>query len=1084
MKTAAKIAGKFVEEQGCADMTQVKRLIRASAGSGKTFQLSVHFLRQLFLGHRPETILATTFTRKAAGEIQGRVLLRLADAASNPAEAKSLSEFVAPAKVTTETAKALLADLTRHLHRLRVCTLDSFFQQVARSLTLELGLTPGWSILDDHTDAELREQAIDAVLSQQMPQDAQQLMHMLAKGRSKRSVRDLINDTVSQFHELYLQTSPEAWEQLPRHHRLTQDQRAISLHHVEGAPLPDDKRAAAAKTEDLARFCSDKWQDFLTRGIAGKLAAGETSFYKKDLPDELIEAYEPLISHARAEIIDQLVLRMKGIRNLISRFDTEYRRLRDDRGWLKFGDVTRVLAQSVNAATGHRMNFRLDSTIRNLLLDEFQDTSADQWQILRRLEDSLQNHDESSFFCVGDDKQAIYGWRGGVADILEEVRTSVGGIETTPLDMSRRSSSAVIETVNKVFQNIKMHNNLGEYKSVVIDWSSRFPVHSTAKSKMPGYTCFRTSPEFEGDSSDEKKAQWFRWVAEQIRDLHTQTPGAEIGVLTRKNGSVARLVHELSLLDVRASEEGGTPPTDSPAVLALLSLLHLASHPGCKVSQYHVALSPFGPIVGLTAWDDLKLATDVAAGIRARLMDDGYGKTLQWLSESVRPHCNARDVLRLQQVVSEGWRFDATPSLNSADFVRLLENSKYQKSEPAPVRVMTIHQSKGLEFDIVVLPELKEGLFRSPPVAFTGPSPVESPDRVCVWANRDIWPVFPKPIQEAFRDSVDRLVSESLCVFYVALTRAKHSMHLLSEPMTSDKVPRDFAGLLLASLGEKSTAEPSTTIFEEGNAEWYLDVPEMLDENRHAKKSSLQAPRISLSPMRDGRRRGLRRRAPSRHDETTLYLPDVTKAIARRENPGQGAYQFSRPEVDARTRGTVMHAWFECIEWLDAGAIPDERFLMRRAEQLSVPDAISRKLLPEFLRMLQNPETRHVFDRNRGGECSVFRPHLDAIASGQATLRVERERSFVLLQSGELVQGTIDRLVLLSVHGRLVAADVVDFKTDRFAGERHAWIEARRAHYGPQLHEYRNAVMSCFGLGSAQISTRLLLLEADAVVEC
>lgn len=236
--------------------------------------------------------------------------------------------------------------------------------------------------------------------------------------------------------------------------------------------------------------------------------------------------------------------------------------------------------------------------------------------------------------------------------------------------------------------------------------------------------------------------------------------------------------------------------------------------------------------------------------------------------------------------------------------------------------------------------------------------------------------------------------------------------------------------------------------------------------------------------MRDGRRRGLRRRAPSRHEETKLYLPDVTKAIARRENPGQGAYQFSRPEVDARTRGTVMHAWFECLEWLDAGAVPDERFLMRRAEQLSVPDAISRKLLPEFLRMLQNPETRHVFDRNRGGECSVFRPHLDAIASGQATLRVERERPFVLLQNGELMQGTIDRLILLSVNGRLVAADVVDFKTDRFAGERSTWIEARRAHYGPQLHEYRNAVMSCFGLGSAQISTRLLLLEADAVVEC
>ena len=115
------------------------------------------------------------------------------------------------------TAKELLAEVTRHLHRLRVCTLDSFFQQVARSLTLELGLPPGWSIVDEHTDRELREQAIDAVLSQQVPEDAQQLMHMLAKGRSKRSVRDLIDETVTNFHELFLLTDDEAWNKLPKY---------------------------------------------------------------------------------------------------------------------------------------------------------------------------------------------------------------------------------------------------------------------------------------------------------------------------------------------------------------------------------------------------------------------------------------------------------------------------------------------------------------------------------------------------------------------------------------------------------------------------------------------------------------------------------------------------------------------------------------------------------------------------------------------------------------------------------------------------------------------------------------------------
>ena len=188
-----------------------RHLIRASAGSGKTYQLSGHFLKQLFLGQRPETILATTFTRKAAGEILGRVLLRLALAAEDSRVTEDLRQSLGTSRVTQQSALQLLVEVTRDLHRMRVCTLDSFFQRVARSLTLELGLQPGWSIIDEHVDRELRQQAIDAVLSQHVSRDAQQLMQILARGRSKRSVRDLIDETVTQFYELFLLTDQAAW---------------------------------------------------------------------------------------------------------------------------------------------------------------------------------------------------------------------------------------------------------------------------------------------------------------------------------------------------------------------------------------------------------------------------------------------------------------------------------------------------------------------------------------------------------------------------------------------------------------------------------------------------------------------------------------------------------------------------------------------------------------------------------------------------------------------------------------------------------------------------------------------------------
>ena len=140
------------------------QLIRASAGSGKTFQLSGHYLKQLFAGHPPETSLATTFTRKAASEILGRVLTRLADATESREASSRLGEILEIADVNQQTSLNLLVQVTRNLHRMRVCTLDRFFQMVARSLSLELGLPPGWSIIDEHRDYDLRQQAISTLV--------------------------------------------------------------------------------------------------------------------------------------------------------------------------------------------------------------------------------------------------------------------------------------------------------------------------------------------------------------------------------------------------------------------------------------------------------------------------------------------------------------------------------------------------------------------------------------------------------------------------------------------------------------------------------------------------------------------------------------------------------------------------------------------------------------------------------------------------------------------------------------------------------------------------------------------------------
>lgn len=1055
-----------------------RQLIRASAGSGKTFQLSGHFLKQLFHGHRPETILATTFTRKAAGEILGRVLTRLAQAADDDQASRELSGFLDSARVTRQSALQLLVQVTRELHRLRVCTLDSFFQLVARSLTLELGLQPGWSIVDEHVDAELRQQAIDAVLSQHVSRDAQQLMQMLAKGRSKRSVRDLIDETVTEYYELYLLTEQSAWQQFPRRRRLTQEECERALQDLQACDLPADKRADTARGDDIARFRTQQWDAFVSKGLAGKVASGEHLYYGKPLSAELVDVYERLVSHARAELIEQLAQQTKAVWELMSRYDAEYSRLRAEHGWMRFSDVTRVLAQADTAADGQRMHFRLDSTIRHLLLDEFQDTSPDQWRILKRLALSLaERREETSFLCVGDGKQAIYGWRGGESAILDAVQATVPDIEATPLHHSRRSAPAVIEAVNQVFRQIVQHGNLDDYHAACAAWSDEFPAHSTASDRA-GYVELRTSPSMPGESAEERRGPWHRWVAEQIRELHQQCPGAEIGVLARRNSTVARLVHELTLLQVPASEEGGTPPVDSPAVLAVMSLLHLTSHPGCRISRFHVALSPLGPVVGLTAWDDELLAAEVAVQLRGRLLDDGYGRTLQWLSESVREACSQRDLLRLQQVVAAGWQFDRNASLNAADFVRLLENSRFSKSEPAPVRVMTIHQSKGLEFDIVVVPELDGQLVQTPSAAVGRAAPGESPDRVCVWRSKSVRSLLPPALQQAFEQTTSGDLAEALCLLYVALTRAKHSLHMWIPPVSAKKPPKTCAGLLVAALTSDQAAPEDRRLYETGDPHWYRQVPGMevtRDCGADAVAARWAVPQIRLAPLTNGRRRGLLRRAPSRHDATQLYLPAPAPspaALAARE----------RPEVDPLTRGTLFHKWFEQIEWLEPAARPDPRRLRDSAAELALSETVINTLLPDFYAVLEQPQVRAALTLTTGTHTSAFRG-LTAARRRAVVWRVQAERPFVLLRDGAIVQGTIDRLVLAERQGRVVAADILDFKTDRCVGQRAAWVREKMAYYAPQLAEYRAAVAHCFRLPAECISSRLVLLEVDEVIE-
>src|SRR5262249_5528955 len=146
----------------------------------------------------------------------------------------------------------------------------------------------------------------------------------------------------------------------------------------------------------------------------------------------------------------------RATREFLDRFHDELWALKQSSGGLRFNEVTQALVDGLRgrALRPESLAFGLDGGIEHLLLDEFQDTSLTQWQALepvaRRItKDSAKT--PCSFVCVGDVKQAIYGWRGGLSQILETLPNSLGGLKSVRLAKSWRSAQPVIDTVNEVF---------------------------------------------------------------------------------------------------------------------------------------------------------------------------------------------------------------------------------------------------------------------------------------------------------------------------------------------------------------------------------------------------------------------------------------------------------------------------------------------------------------------------------------------------------------------------------------------------------------------------------------------------------
>jgi len=1049
------------------------QVVSASAGTGKTYRLTAHYLGLLHAGAAPQTIVATTFTRKAAGEILARVLSRLAGAAlgEDRGAMEKLREDLGVA-VDAARCRQMLAGLARNLHRAGIGTIDSFFHRMVRAFALELGVPAGVRVVaeNDPLAQQLRWQALEAVLADGDLPDLLALLRWLLKDSAGHDVAKELDRAVSDFYEVY-QEAPqgEAWRalQVPAGLLDPADLAHIADQLARLAEQPHgDKRVGKAIAGDCLRLSARDWPALMATGLCGRLAQGECTYYNKRLGQEVCDAYEPLTAHIRAVLVGQVARHGQAAWELLRRFDGHYRRLRREHRLLLFSDLAHLLARS--APELDDLYYRLDGRVQHLLLDEFQDTSRLQWRVLRPLAQEVTAHGDGqrSLFCVGDPKQAIYAWRGGCANLLEALGRELHLPQEafSRLDTNYRSSPVVLDAVNRVFQSLPNDPVLDEFPQLADAWRRDFPVHKAHQRDLPGHVVLQTLCPAEkndgnsaGEEAEDPEAGFPESVARYVLDLVHGHPGRSVGVLLRYNANLNRLIFLLRSLGLSVSGEGGNPLGDDSAVNLVLSVLRLADHPGDQPSAFPALESPLAPVLGLTSRE--AGAVDTAAlAVRRQLIDEGYAAVISGWARAMAPCLDRRNAERLSQLMALADAYDTEPSLRPDLFARLIRETRVEEPTPAAVRIMTIHGAKGLEFDAVVLPELDGPLCRGGFGHFVQRGEDGQPEAVFAGASREVCELSPQ-LKQAHHAARAQEIQDELCALYVAMTRAKHALHMLVKPLgkrDDGGVTRDRAcpsNLLRRALGDKNEDDMrEQVLFESGDAQW--------DRRRGKPETARSLPaqpvRLRLRPatVTAPARRFWRRVAPSSLEDGGRIR--IQRLVAVHDSP-------------ALRRGSLMHRWMSLVEWLDRGALPSDAELMDVARQEGWADSAVGESLAAFRQMLAAP--------SQGVGAALTRP------AGEVELW--RERRFAVRVGEDLLSGSFDRVVLHRREGRIRQAELWDFKTDRIAtgadgpASRNAAVER----YRPQLAAYRQALAVMLDLPATEITAKLLFLQTGDVCE-
>lgn len=1032
-------------------------VILASAGSGKTYRLANRILALLARGAKPGEIVALTFTRKAAAEFVSRVLMNLARAAADDAAAAKLATALNLHGEQASRAffQKLLVDTVAESHRLRFGTMDGFFQSLVRSHPLELGLAGGFTLLDERRASRERSKILRGLLRAPAgADDAKEFMEafrLASFGRDARGAAGLLEGFAQKSLELYRESGdagiwgakdavwPEGthWFPAPDEETRRRDTGAlvVALETFESGHKSLDKslrgfaeKAAGHRPGAPVEFGAFAEKHLLTlRALAAVMRGDELVFdYQKKervLPAAITARMAPVLRGIIAGELESRLHRTHGAGRLIARYAEAYDAGVIGAGLLGFADIKHTLAKPENAAVLGQAAYRLDGAVNHWLFDEFQDTSRSTWRILEACAGEVLGHGdgERSAFFVGDVKQAIYAWNGGDHRLLPELQDKFA-LPSKDLTETQRCGPEVTALVNAVCGGLADAPGLPH--AAAADWRTAWHAHTCGEKAAgnTGYARWTVVEKPKRDEEDDPVEARLRVVIDRIQEAGLLARGLSVGVLTRTNAEAtgaAELLRHAGIACVCETDVAAV--RDNPATLTLLAAVRHAAHPGDTLARETVAMSPLAGTLGTPLARHRLLADFTAEGAESALR-----RIVGEAGDAIPGDAFTQG--RIATLLGIAREYDASGERDASAFAEFAAATLRRDTAAAGrVQVMTLHKSKGLEFDVVFLPFL-EG------------SPVDSVDSGDFEALRDGPDAAPRAVLsmpaatvceadgvlgEALDARRATAAYEQLCALYVALTRAKRELVLVSHapPEKKDETRAPGWTGLLAHAFDIDAGAPAGEVYAWGEPDWYAGV----EPRREA------TPDTIIDPVK----------------------PFAPRVIARAFTPS-GAKGDPAPEAEpppeglvsrGKEFGTEVHRIFEHLERIAPGeSAASVVGKLREVCAGGAPDAaLFAEALAHVARALESPDFQKAF----------------AVPAG-ATVR--NELAFSMLRAeDEMLNGTFDRLVVAGD-----TAVIYDFKTDACAPA------ALAGRYGEPMRLYREAASKLLGIPAPSIATVLL----------